>query len=172
MNFAELIANALSFLLLVTTIYYLHKSIKQIQSQLEIMKEERALNQKDSFYAVWSKLDEILLEHPELTKLWLDSKILQTVQEKYPTSEKQNEFFKHRAFASYVIFLFFRGFQMRKQIKEVLGGKGIEEVSLDNSELKSLWFEGGIRDDFWAYPDYVNFVEKVLLKESDESASD
>jgi len=166
MDTAAWVANFLSLSILIATVYYLQKSIKQVRDQLAMAREERIISQKDNFCAIWSKLDEFLLEYPELTEMWLENDTLQAIIKKCPDSNERIKFFRQRALASHIMSTYFRGFKMRREVKEALGGEEFEELEFSNPMLRNMWYEGAIRDDFAMFPDYVNFVEKVLFKKT------
>lgn len=158
-NFMAIVTNFLSLALLFATVYFLRKSITQVQHQLELVRREQSVYQLERFHDTWSRLDQILVEHPELTELWLDPKDLGPIKKKYSRPGKLREFFKRRAIAAYIIDIYFRQFK--------LGYEGLEEVRImDNPEMRRMWTEGAIIDDYIiGHSDFVKFVETHWLKE-------
>ena len=171
MDIVGWIFNVVSLLILIVTIYYLHRSIDLTRRQIELAREERKTYHRDNWHSIWNKFDEILIEHPEFSDLWIYPDSLESIKKRMSSEKELNNFLKRRAFASYTMGLFFRDFMLKKEVQEFMGGEEIENVSL-SPELIKMWDEGAIREEFDAFPEFIEFIEKkwfCKLKNSNNS---
>ncbi|MBK7103832.1 MAG: hypothetical protein IPH62_00910 [Ignavibacteriae bacterium] len=72
MDLISIIMTSLNLVLIVITVYFLNKSIKQVNKQITLMREERNIKTKNDFAMIWLKIDEYMLQHPEMSELWIE----------------------------------------------------------------------------------------------------
>lgn len=116
---------------------------------------------EDVYSDLWNTMDELLIEHPELSELWLDRATLETIRGKFPSKEEQRDYFKRRAFTAMVLEKLFRAWRAKDE-----GGESSSEdeegISIDNPELWRIWSDD-IRSEYSDYPDFVDYVEKNVF---------
>lgn len=122
------------------------------------------MNGQNDYSGLWSEMDELLIEHPELSELWLDRDKLSALQNKYPAKEDLKEYFRKRAFTSLVMEDLFRIFELRPEDGDDVDEEGdeAEGITLDNAELWRIWSED-VRDEYSDYPEFVEYVEKNVF---------
>lgn len=157
----------LTALLVIATGAYAWLTFKLLKTNKDVLMEMR--NQqiawhRSDFFKTWNKLDELLLQYPNLSDIWLEPEDLEVIRKKYPGKQHQEEYFKRRALASIIMGIYFRDYQLRNQIQTTIGGVELEEVMLDNKELWRMWTEGAVKNDYSTFPDFVNFAEKYFFK--------
>ncbi len=112
---------------------------------------------EEDYSELWNDMDELLIEHPELSELWLDREKLATLRARYPAKEDLREYFRKRAFTALVIEKIFRVFEMTEE-----GEEEVEGITLDNPELHRIWSED-VKDEYADFPEFVEFVEREVF---------
>ena len=113
----------------------------------------------DIYSELWSTLDELLIQYPELSELWLNRETLSSIRVKYPSKEAQREYLRKRAFAGMVVEKIFRVFQIQN---EVGANQEEEGISIDNPELWSIWSED-LRSEYTEYPEFIEYIEREVF---------
>ncbi len=132
----------------------------------------------DFFYGgeyedLWSTMDELLVQYPELSELWLDRDTLSAIRSKFQTRDEQREYFRKRAFVSLVIEKIFRMFEesaMESELEEDEEEEEVEEgqaeeqetLTIDNPDFWKIWTDD-IKNEYSDYPEFVDYVEQNVM---------
>ncbi len=112
---------------------------------------------------LWNEMDEMLIQYPELSELWLDRDKLASLRSKYSSKDDLKDYFRKRAFTALVIEKVFRVFEAAQD-----GEEEVEGITLDNPELWRIWNED-VKDEYSDYPEFVDFVEKIIFTRDSEA---
>lgn len=115
------------------------------------------MNEEPDYSELWNEMDEMLIEYPELSELWLDPVKLSTLRSKYPAKDDLKAYFRKRAFTALVMERIFRVFEAAQDEEQE-----VEGISLDNPELWRIWDED-VKDEYADYPEFIGFVEKAIF---------
>ena len=116
--------------------------------------------QEEIYGDLWSSLDQLLIQYPELSEMWLDRDTLARVQSKYPSRDEQREHYRKRAFTSMIVEKLFRIYQVNQEQGAPAEGEEVESITIDNPDILKMWYEGGIRDEYSDFPDFIEYAEK------------
>ncbi len=110
---------------------------------------------------LWNEMDELLIQYPELSELWLDKVKLDKLRAKYTGKDELLTYFRRRAFTSLVMEKIFRVFELT-QDEEQYGADEPEEeeqesITIGNPELKRIW-EEDVRDEYEDFPEFIQYV--------------
>ncbi len=108
---------------------------------------------------LWNEMDELLIEYPELSELWLDREKLAQLRSRYPGKDDLKEYFRKRAFTSLVMEKIFRVYEA---IEESGGEEEVEGITLDNPELYRIWKED-IKDEYSDFPEFILYVAQEVF---------
>lgn len=111
---------------------------------------------------LWNEMDELLIQYPELSELWLDRDKLATLRVKYPGKDDLKDYFRKRAFTSLVMENIFRIFEATPEGGGDSEGEEAEGITLDNFDLWRIWSED-VRDEYSEYPEFIEYVEKNVF---------
>ncbi len=114
---------------------------------------------QNDFSDLWNEMDELLIEFPELSELWLDRDKLAELKSRYPGKDALKDYFRKRAFTSLVMEKIFRVYEA---IEEGEGEEQVEGITLDNPELERIWNED-IKEEYSDFPEFVEYVEKEVF---------
>ncbi len=114
---------------------------------------------QNDYSELWNEMDELLIEYPELSELWLDREKLSKLRSKYPGKDDLKEYFRKRAFTSLVMEKIFRVYEV---IEESGGEAEVEGIKLDNPELWSIWNED-VKDEYSDFPEFIEYVESQVF---------
>ncbi len=120
------------------------------------------MNEQTDYSELWNEMDELLIQYPELSELWLDPDKLAALQVKYIGKEDLKDYFRKRAFTSLVMEKVFRVFESLEETREEEGEQEVEGLTLDNPELWRIWKED-VRDEYSDYPEFIEYVEKNVF---------
>lgn len=120
------------------------------------------MNAENGYSDLWSEMDELLIEHPELSELWLETDKLAKLRGKYTNKQELDEYFRKRAFTSLVMENIFRVFESREEGEGTREEDDSEGITLDNPELWRIWSED-VSDEYSDYPEFVEYVEKNVF---------
>jgi hypothetical protein len=123
------------------------------------------MDEQNEYSDLWSEMDELLIEHPELSELWLDRDKLASLRVKYTTKEELKEYYRKRAFTSLVMENIFRIFESGQEDQTDQTGDEVEGITLDNPELWRIWSED-VRDEYSDYPEFIEYVDKNVFQNS------
>ncbi len=115
---------------------------------------------RDLYSDLWSELDTLLIQYPELSEIWLDRATVAATRAKYSDKQELRDFYKRRAFVALVMERLFRIYQFGDEAGESEGGDLIDSITIDNPEFLKMWYEGGLRDEYSDYPEFVQYAEK------------
>lgn len=118
----------------------------------------------NDYSELWNEMDELLIQFPELSELWLEREKLEALQLKYPGKDDLRDYFRRRAFTSLVMEKVFRVFESIEERGEGEEGEEEEGLTLDNPELWRIWKED-VRDEYSDYPEFIDYVEKNVFVE-------
>jgi hypothetical protein len=118
--------------------------------------EARMYNEND-YAELWNEMDEMLIQYPELSELWLDRGKLATLRTRYPSKEELKDYFRKRAFTALVMERVFRMFEATNE-----GEVEAEGITLDNPELYRIWNED-VKDEYSDFPEFIQFVEESVF---------
>lgn len=118
----------------------------------------------NDYSELWNEMDELLIQFPELSELWLEREKLEALQLKYPGKDDLRDYFRRRAFTSLVMEKVFRVFESMEERGEGEEGEEEEGLTLDNPELWRIWKED-VRDEYSDYPEFIEYVEKNVFVE-------
>jgi hypothetical protein len=119
------------------------------------------VNEQNDYSDLWSEMDELLIEYPELSELWLDRGKISDLRLKYPVKEDLKDYFRKRAFTSLVMENIFRIFELTGEA-EGEEAEDKEGITLDNPELWRIWSED-VSDEYSDYPEFIEYVEKNVF---------
>ncbi len=122
-------------------------------------------NQAD-YGELWNEMDELLIQYPELSELWLDRHKLDKLRARYPGKDELREYFRKRAFTSLVMEKIFRVYELMADENE-FGNDGDEEdeeesITIDNPELKRIWQED-VKDEYEDFEDFIQYVDETIF---------
>ncbi len=109
---------------------------------------------ESDYSELWNEMDEMLIQYPELSELWLDRDKLSALRSKYPAKDDLKDYFRRRAFTALVMEKVFRVFEAAQA-----GEEEVEGLTLDNPELWRIWNED-VKDEYSDFPEFVDFVDK------------
>ncbi len=113
---------------------------------------------------LWNEMDELLIQYPELSELWLDRDKLAALRRRFQSRDELREYFRKRAFTSLVMEKIFRVYELSEG-ETSSDGSGEEEeetITIDNEELRSIW-EQDVKDEYSDFPEFIDFVEKNIF---------
>ena len=113
----------------------------------------------DVYSDLWSTMDQLLIQYPELSELWLNRDTLAAIRARYPTQDAQREYFRKRAFTAMVVEKIFRVFQLREEVESA---EDTEGITIDNPELWRIWSED-LRAEYSEYPEFIEYIEKEVF---------
>ncbi len=112
---------------------------------------------ESDYSELWNEMDEMLIQYPELSELWLDRDKLSALRSKYPAKDDLKDYFRRRAFTALVMEKVFRVFEAAQA-----GEEEVEGLTLDNPELWRIWNED-VKDEYSDFPEFVDFVDKNVF---------
>lgn len=112
---------------------------------------------ESDYSELWNEMDEMLIQYPELSELWLDRDKLVSLRSKYPARDDLKDYFRKRAFTALVMEKVFRVFEAAQD-----GEEEVEGLTLDNPELWRIWNED-VKDEYTDFPEFIDFVEKNVF---------
>lgn len=120
------------------------------------------MEEGNDYSDLWNEMDELLIQYPELSELWLDRDKLASLRSKYPAKDELKDYFRKRAFTSLVMENIFRIYEASTE-----GDGGSDEgegegITLDNGDLWRIWSED-VRDEYSEYPEFIEYVEKNVF---------
>ena len=121
------------------------------------------MDEKNEYSDLWSEMDELLIEYPELSDLWLDRDKIASLRVKYPARDELKDYYRKRAFTSLVMENIFRIFESLQQDQVDQTGEEAEGITLDNPELRRIWSED-VRDEYSDYPEFIEYVDKNVFE--------
>lgn len=120
------------------------------------------MDEGNDYSNLWNEMDELLIQYPELSELWLDREKLAALRVKYPGKDDLKDYFRKRAFTSLVMENIFRIFESTTDGTAGSEEEEAEGITLDNSDLWRIWSED-VRDEYSDYPEFVEYVEKNVF---------
>jgi hypothetical protein len=123
------------------------------------------MNEQNDYSDLWSEMDELLIEYPELSELWLDRDKLASLRGRYATKDDLKEYYRKRAFTSLVMENIFRIFELTQEDQGDQEPEEAEGITLDNPELWRIWSED-VRDEYSDYPEFIEYVDKNVFVNS------
>ncbi len=111
---------------------------------------------------LWNEMDELLIQYPELSELWLDRDKLVTLRNRYPGRDDLREYFRKRAFTALVMEKIFRVYELMEGEEPVEEEEAEESITIDNPELKRIWNED-VKDEYSDYPEFIEYVEQNIF---------
>ncbi|MGB8644100.1 MAG: hypothetical protein WCF84_02605 [Anaerolineae bacterium] len=116
---------------------------------------------------LWNEMDELLIQYPELSELWLDQGKLDKLRAKYPGKEELVSYFRRRAFTSLVMEKLFRVFELTQDEEEYGGGDEAEaeeqeSITIGNPELKRIW-EEDVKEEYEDFPEFIQYVTENIF---------
>ncbi len=111
---------------------------------------------------LWNEMDELLIQYPELSELWLDREKLVTLRNRYPGKDDLREYFRKRAFTALVMEKIFRVYELTEGESAMEESEEEESITIDNPELKRIWLED-VKDEYSDYPDFVDYVNQNIF---------
>jgi hypothetical protein len=112
---------------------------------------------ESDYSELWNEMDEMLIQYPELSELWLDRDKLATLRSRFPGKDDLKDYFRKRAFTALVIEKVFRVFEALQDESEEAEG-----ITLDNPELWRIWNDD-VKDEYTDYPEFIDFVAKSVF---------
>jgi hypothetical protein len=121
------------------------------------------MDEQNEYSGLWSEMDELLIEHPELSELWLDRDKLASLRLRYAAKQDLEEYYRKRAFTSLVMENIFRIYEATLEGEGDQGAEEAEGITLDNPELWRIWSED-VRDEYSDYPEFIEYVDKNVFE--------
>ncbi len=122
-------------------------------------------NQAD-YSELWNEMDELLIQYPELSELWLDRAKLDKLRSRYPARDDLREYFRKRAFTSLVMEKVFRVYELlegeENYSDDEQEGDEEESITIDNPELKRIWDED-VKDEYDEFPEFIEYVNESIF---------
>ena len=112
---------------------------------------------ENDYAELWNEMDEMLIQYPELSELWLDRSKLAALRTRYPSKEELKDYFRKRAFTALVMERVFRVFEATSE-----GEAEAEGITLDNPELYRIWNQD-VKDEYSDFPEFIQFVEESVF---------